>query len=121
MPEHVHLVVLPPDDALLGIEIGRLKSLTAREMLPILRSQPGQKIDKLSIVRNGVKRPAFWQARCYDHNCRTPQTVREKIIYCHKNPVTRGLVDAPENWPWSSYRWYSGLDGVELEIDGIEL
>jgi len=45
---------------------------------------------------------------------------REKIEYCHKNPVTRGLVKDPGDWPWSSYRWYQGLDEIELETDGLK-
>jgi hypothetical protein len=24
----------------------------------------------------------------------------------HNNPVTRGLVKEPEQWPWSSFRYY---------------
>jgi len=24
----------------------------------------------------------------------------------HRNPVARGLVAKPEEWRWSSYRWY---------------
>jgi putative transposase len=30
----------------------------------------------------------------------------EKLGYMHRNPVKRGLVDAPEQWRWSSYRFY---------------
>jgi putative transposase len=30
----------------------------------------------------------------------------EKLRYIHRNPVKRGLVSAPEDWPWSSYRHY---------------
>ena len=121
MPEHVHLILLPPDHMRLGIEIGRLKSLTAREMLPLLIQHYGQKTDRLFVTRNGERRRIFWQSRCYDHNCRTPQSTKEKITYCHKNPVKRGLVESPSDCPWSSYRWYMGLAGVELEIDGTEL
>ena len=121
MPEHVHLVVFPPDGLRLGIEIGRLKSLTARDMLPQLIALYGQKTDRLYVTRNGQRRRVFWQSRCYDHNCRTPETTREKINYCHNNPVTRGLVKSPGDWPWSSYRWYEDMDGVELEIDGVGL
>jgi putative transposase len=95
MPEHVHLVVVPPDGLRLGIEIGRLKSLTARDMLPQLIARYGQKTDRLYVSRNGERRRAFWQSRCYDHNCRTPETTREKINYCHNNPVKRGLVKSP--------------------------
>ena len=45
---------------------------------------------RLAVTRRGEVRLVFWQARYYDHNCRTPETVKEKIVYCHKNPVTEG-------------------------------
>jgi hypothetical protein len=31
----------------------------------------------------------------------------EKLRYMHQNPVKRGLVLAPEDWKWSSYRTYT--------------
>jgi len=31
----------------------------------------------------------------------------EKLRYMHENPVKRGLVSAPEDWRWSSFRFYS--------------
>jgi hypothetical protein len=31
----------------------------------------------------------------------------EKLEYMHNNPVERGLVAEPEQWEWSSYRWYA--------------
>ena len=31
----------------------------------------------------------------------------------HRNPVVRGLVQEPEQWPWSSYRSYAfGEEGA---------
>lgn len=160
MPEHVHLVLFPPESMELGREIGKLKSRSARKLLPLLEKCSDQPLDFLYKSRPtggpkdlnltppqavghpspippqavghpnaippqamghlGQKR-AFWQRRCYDHNCRSPETVREKIEYCHKNPVTRGLVKNPADYPWSSYLWYEGLEGIELEIDGYEL
>jgi len=36
----------------------------------------------------------------------------EKLRYLHPNPVNRGLVAAPEDWAWSSFRHYiTGEDG----------
>lgn len=36
----------------------------------------------------------------------------EKLRYIHRNPVNRGLVTSPEDWRWSSFRWYlSGEKG----------
>ena len=37
----------------------------------------------------------------------------EKLRYIHRNPVTRGLVERPGDWLWSSFRHYvTGADGV---------
>ena len=30
----------------------------------------------------------------------------EKLRYMHRNPVKSGLVESPEQWPWSSFRFY---------------
>jgi REP element-mobilizing transposase RayT len=46
----------------------------------------------------------FWQARFYDFNVWTEKKRIEKLRYIHRNPVTRGLVAKPEQWPWSSFR-----------------
>ena len=43
----------------------------------------------------------------------------EKLRYMHRNPVQRGLVEKPEDWPWSSFvRYATGTTGtVEIESD----
>ena len=51
-------------------------------------------------------RTPFWQARFYDFNVWTAKKRVEKLKYMHRNPVKRGLVAAPEEWRWSSYRFY---------------
>ena len=110
MPEHVHLVLHPQDGTALGGVIGELKSKSAsRIMGKKLVSFPGS----CRVVKSGIERWAFWQPRCYDHNCRTEETVLEKINYCHNNPVKRELVSEPGGWEWSSYNWYAGRRGLE--------
>jgi putative transposase len=121
MPEHVHLVVWPPDGVELGRVIGQMKSLSARRSLGLLKEGRGVSVDRLRVARDGVKRLAFWQSRCYDHNCRTAEAVREKIEYCHKNPVTRGLVATAGDWRWSSHNWYAGEQDVPLAMDALEV
>jgi putative transposase len=119
MPEHVHLVCHPPDGVALGQVIGELKARSAKPMLSLLRAEYGRRIDRLQVVRRGRVRLAFWQARCYDHNCRAPETVKEKIRYCHKNPVVRELVNEPGDWEWSSYNWYEGHEDAPLAMDDM--
>jgi putative transposase len=107
MPEHVHLVMLPAENTKLGLLIREIKSRFAREYFS---NPPGG-------MRNGPH--IFWLRRCYDHNCRTPETIKEKIRYCHMNPVKRGLVKTPGDYFWSSYNWYVGRRDVPLEIDEL--
>jgi len=114
MPEHVHLLLLPPDGLKLGEAIGQFKSWTARQILNASEFKGG-------VLRRNDGSPALWQRRCYDHNCRTADVVRQKIAYCHKNPVRQKLVAEPAEWPWSSYNWYRGKGLILLDIDGIEM
>lgn len=121
MPDHMHLVLTPSDHVRLGIEIGKLKARVARHVIDCWREQ-GRAATK-RIRRDGATsgHAAFWQRRCYDHNCRTAEIVREKINYCHANPVKSGLVRDPIDWTFSSYRWYTGIRDVPLEIDAVQL
>ena len=113
MPEHVHLVIHPIKDIKLGRIVGELKSLSAREILKL------NFINKFRLqnMKGGECRLSFWMQRCYDHNCRTEEFMWEKIDYCHMNPVKRKLVKSPEDWKWSSYRWYVGDREVPIDID----
>jgi hypothetical protein len=38
----------------------------------------------------------------------------------HMNPVKRGLVRKPNDWPWSSYRFYMKSGTVLLAMDIVE-
>src|SRR5439155_15172939 len=48
----------------------------------------------------------IWQARFYDFNVWTERKRIEKLRYMYRNPVHRGFVESPEQWRWSSFRWY---------------
>lgn len=84
MPEHVHLLITEPRQSSLARAIQGLK---------------------VSVSRRSLERP-FWQARYYDFNVIANSKRIEKLRYIHRNPMVRGLVSAPEEWPWSSYRYY---------------
>jgi putative transposase len=106
MPEHVHLVIDPPESVKVGELIGDVKKTIARAIhaeLPV----DSQLLAKLSATHNGSRRFALWQRRCFDHNCRTLESMNEKIEYCHWNPVNRGLVKDPGDYRWSSFHLYS--------------
>lgn len=37
----------------------------------------------------------------------------------HNNPVKRGLVSQPGDWPWSSWRFYDLQDSSLLSMDPV--
>jgi putative transposase len=99
MPEHVHLLVNEPPRIVLAQFLKAFKQITSRRL------------------RGG--RDKFWQDRYYDSNVYGGKARSEVIRYIHRNPVKRGLVEKPEDWPWSSFRHYAtGEQGtVEIESD----
>ena len=97
MPEHVHLLLSEPQRRTLAEALKSLKQGVSRRLI------------------GGAEH--FWQKRYYDHNVRSSQSFTNKLQYIHRNPVKRGLVARPEDWPWSSFRHYAtGATGV-VEIE----
>ena len=64
--------------------------------------------------------PRFWQPRFYDFNVWSAKKRKEKLEYMHRNPVTRGLVEHPRDWPWSSWSFYAGEENGLVPIHPVE-
>jgi putative transposase len=102
MPEHIHLLVGEPGDGSIAVIMQVLKQRVSHQCLSRIRSPLAQ----------NTAPPAFWLPRSYDFNVFSKKKVTEKLDYIHWNPVKRGLVASPEQWRWSSYRYYAlGEDG----------
>ena len=121
MPDHVHLVLNPKGNLAMGVLMGEIKKRSAFRIISLWKQQRKVVLDRIKTPSGRKQDFAFWQPRGYDHNCRTAETTREKINYCHMNPVKAGLVSNPGEWPWSSYRWYAGDETGLVQIDAIEL
>jgi putative transposase len=100
MPEHFHLLISEPQESTPSKVMQALKLGFARRVLIQMRRR-----------RDPVQPELFerapqhiWQKRFYDFNIWTGRKRVEKLRYIHRNPVSRGLVTAPELWRWSSYR-----------------
>jgi putative transposase len=60
----------------------------------------------------------FWQpGGGFDHNIFREKTVPAVVDYIHANPVRRGLVNDPLDWPWSSARFWDGREDALLRMD----
>jgi putative transposase len=86
MPDHYHAVfsLLPGED---------LSQLMRR-----IGSYTGGRIRRTL----GLGHLVWQDAGFYDHACRSDQEVFDAVEYVHDNPVRKGLVVLPEEWPFSS-------------------
>ena len=60
-----------------------------------------------------------WQRRFYDFNVWSEKKRLEKLDYMHANPVKSRLVESPEAWKWSSWRFYNLEDSSLLAMDRL--
>jgi len=130
MPEHVHLLVSEPQRETLSIAIQALK-------IGFVRSSPGTRGGTVVVpaprsrktgetwgtpgLSTGATANRFWQARFYDFNVWTEKKRIEKLRYIHRNPVKRGLVESPEQWRWSSFRWYLSREAGPVRINDTDI
>lgn len=102
MPDHAHLI-LRPEFGSLSDAMRRWKSLSWRRC----RDDHGL-VGKL------------WQESFFDEGVHSVRQLRSQIGYVHRNPVRAGLVEGPEEWPWSSFGWFVDRE-APVEIDPIEV
>ncbi len=103
MPEHIHLLLSEPEVGTPSTVMQVLKQRTARALLPKTKPRDPRQIKLFSDV---PPRAPFWQTRFHDFNVWTEKKRVEKLRYMHRNPVKRRLTATPEDWRWSSYRFY---------------
>jgi putative transposase len=108
MPEHVHILISEPRRGTPSTVMQMLKQRVSRKMratrrIPAKKAQPRQ----------------FWQSRFYDFNVFTEKKKKEKLEYMHSNPVARGLVAHPRDWPWSSWSNYAKDGDALIAVDLI--
>jgi REP element-mobilizing transposase RayT len=76
MPDHLHAIVAFPGSASMKQVVGDWKRFLAR--------------------RAGIR----WQRDFFDHRLRDHHQTTETLAYIRMNPVRRGLVASPDQWPW---------------------
>jgi len=119
MPEHVHLVLLPKDAASISAILSTVKqSVSKRAIYWLKKHAPEFLVEIEDVQPNGRRHYRFWQrGGGYDRNLRSVRDIHEKVRYVHENPVRRGLVERPTDWPWSSASAWETGNNEPLPID----
>lgn len=123
MPEHAHILLRPlSHGADIAPILKGIKQPVARAATNFLRQNNNRRwLERLKVCRpSGRVEYRFWQqGGGYDRNIVTPKAARAAVEYIHNNPVRRGLVECPTDWPWSSAQWYCGCGDTKLEMDMV--
>jgi putative transposase len=120
MPEHAHVLLHPREPAYaISSILKSIKQPVSQHAMAFLRKHDPEWLERLKVVRpNGRVEYRFWQqGGGYDRNVHHEDTAWTCVEYIHANPVRRELCAIPTDWPWSSARWYEGLENVKLEMD----
>ena len=95
MSNHVHAVFAPLQDTGGAVALARI--------MHALKRYTAERANSL-LGREGQ----FWQHESYDHVVRDEPELDRIRHYVLNNPITAGLVDEPEAWPYSWASWWDG-------------
>jgi putative transposase len=119
MPEHVHLLMSEPSESNPSKALQVLKQQVSRSLRKKRKRAPERQL-KLKFAAMETEEKHFWQRRFYDFNVWSEQKFKEKLVYMHGNPVKRGLVLHPRDWPWSSWQHYALGEKGLIRIDSLK-
>ncbi len=120
MPNHVHVLMSEPKKGTPSTVLQMLKQRVSRGMRKKKRPTPKSQLP-LRFPKFIADLPQFWQPRFYDFNVYSHRKKKEKLDYMHANPVSRGLVKHPRDWPWSSFSYYAKDKAGLVEIDAVNM
>src|SRR5437764_457578 len=99
MPQHLHLLIAPPQIGDPSTFMQAIKQRSSRQF-----RRPTKRVSGELFAVGAAAH--FWQKRFHGFNVYSDHKRVQKLRYIHRNPVKRGLVESPELWRWSSYRFY---------------
>lgn len=88
MPDHVHIIFTP-------LRVSAVEIFSFEEIVGAIKSASAH-----SVNRPLHRRGRFWQDESFDHVLRSEESLAEKTEYLCQNPVRKGLVSKPEDYPW---------------------
>ncbi len=124
MPEHFHFLIKPEPAESTSRLLQELKKRTAQQLVSVLTENQGHawchkmlKALRLPPSVHSDSRYRVWERRFYPYGVYSEKKRLDKLNYMHSNPVKRGLVPSPEEWPWWSSRFYYLNDTSLLSMD----
>jgi len=109
MPEHIHLLVYPRhSDTLIEKLLYTIKKPFSDRIKSELIEKKSPQLKELTVEERPGKRAfRFWQeGPGHDRNLLSVESAVKAAEYLHNNPVRRRLCASPDQWRWSSWKYY---------------
>jgi putative transposase len=126
MPEHFHLLIRPQPAADTVRFMRELKKRSAQQIIAALNTNRHNPRCHAMLTRlqlpptvHSDAHHRVWQRRYVPFNVFSEKKHMEKLDYMHYNPVKKRLVRSPDQWPWSSFRFYDLNDSSVLSMDRL--
>ncbi|HAG50141.1 MAG: hypothetical protein A2X87_08300 [Deltaproteobacteria bacterium GWC2_42_51] len=120
MPNHIHLVLWPNQNAAISDFMRDFKKFTSVQIRKLLEKDGEMELlNTFRLNATGAKGQVFklWKDRFDDLVLTKAETAVTKINYIHENPVRKGLVSRPEDWFYSSARDYLAIGTSAVPVD----
>ncbi len=103
LPDHLHCIwTLPAGDSDYSKRWGLIKAGYTKRIGKALVRKP--QVENASRLKH--REQIVWQRRFWEHRIRDEKDYEAHCDYIHYNPVKHGLVSAPRDWTYSSFRKY---------------
>lgn len=120
MTNHIHLIVQAKEGYKLSKIIQSYKRYTTEKIKKIIYNDSRKYIKGLinsSFYKKEGNTFQLWQEYNYPEVIFNKEFLLTKLNYIHKNPVRKDYVDKPEDWKYSSARFYLFGDTSLIAID----
>ncbi|MDZ7722876.1 MAG: transposase [candidate division KSB1 bacterium] len=118
LDNHLHLVAAAEN---LRSVVASFRKFTSKAIIKQLElDQMTWLLNQLKFYKKAYKtesRYQVWQEGMHPKYMQSPDMMRQKIEYIHRNPVERGYVQQPEHWVYSSARNYFTEDESIIYVE----
>jgi putative transposase len=126
MPDHLHLILLPlqkdEKEQTISDIMRDFKKFTSKKIMDYLKkTMRTVLLGFFSRSARGYEGQQYkvWQDGFFDENVFTQDFLNQKIQYIHYNPVRKGMVTEPEDYPFSSAKNFVSEGEGDLELDEL--
>lgn len=123
MPNHIHLIVKLIQEYMLSDMIRDFKRHTARQIIrQFMAQQESSKLELLQDLNKDSRQEyKVWEDRYDARDVFSREFLEQKMEYIHHNPCQPhwNLATLPEDYPWSSARFYIADKPSVIPVDDV--